>query len=91
VAIRDSDENTIVRITDESDYTDECKRFCLQKSVKSKNPWQSVIQTKIHLSESRMNRITRITQMNSESICLKKSVKSKNPWQSVIQTKIAFV
>ena len=39
---------------------------CLKKSVESKNPWQSVIQTKMHLSESRMNRITRIARMNAK-------------------------
>ena len=35
------------------------KNHRLKKSVKSQNPWQSVIQTKMQKSESRINQITR--------------------------------
>ena len=61
MAIRDSDQNAFVRITDESDYTDGTDEY------------------RKHLSESRMNRITRITQMNAKGIVL------KNPWNPKIR------
>ena len=70
MAIRDSDKKCksqnhgLIRLHGRTRMNEECNQVALKireipKSVKSHNPWQSVIQTKMHLSESRINQITR--------------------------------